>query len=281
MSAVTFSTVKRFSLPSQKPSRLYFFRYCGHFRFVRSINLNHLPGVFLTFSIFISVFGLGIATQRPGFLLLNKIARSVLGYLLTCKEQMLRVQGQSDLFTQTIHWGRFMCTVWQEEDWGLGFLMMLTCLEVPIQTHADWKLYCLLITCWIEKEAWYSEVISARHMLKTSEVVRQMKLQRRDAKVHQHCMQGWGEGGMVHAATHSEFHMLLLLLQPETPENSHLLYFPNQRWEFSLLRRPPGEERAGQKKWQSTGTEFSVNSAESLYLGIFRTSLDKDLSNLV
>lgn len=54
---------------------------------------------------------------------------------------------------------------------------------------------------------------------KSSEVVGQMKLQRRDAKVHQHCRQGRGEGGMVRAATHSEFHMLLVLLQIDTPED--------------------------------------------------------------
>lgn len=31
-------------------------------------------------------------------------------------------------------------------------------------------------------------------------------------------------------------------------KQSHLFYFPTQIWEFSLLRRPPGEERAGQKR---------------------------------
>lgn len=181
---------------------------------IHSINLSHLSSVFLTFSI----FSLGIGIQRPGSLLLNKIARTVLGTFLSSREQMLQDQAQTSLFTETIHWGRFICTVWQEEEWGLAFLMMETHLEVPIQIHADWRFYCLLITCWIERK-WYFQVISARHVPKSSEVVGRMKLQRRDAKVHQHHRQGRGEGGMVHAATHSEFHMLLVLLQTATPED--------------------------------------------------------------
>lgn len=52
---------------------------------------------------------------------------------------------------------------------------------------------------------------SVPDMLKSSEVVGQMKLQRRYAKVHQHSRKGRREGWMVHAAPHFEFHMLLVL----------------------------------------------------------------------
>lgn len=55
-------------------------------------------------------------------------------------------------------------------------------------------------------------------MLKSSEIVGQMKLQRRYAKVHQHGRKERKEGWMVHAAIHSEFHMLLVL-QTDTPED--------------------------------------------------------------
>lgn len=181
---------------------------------LHSINLNHLSTVFLT----CSIFSLGIVTKRPELLLLNKTARIALGNFLSSGEQMLGDQAPSGLFTQTIHWGRVICTVWQEKEWGLAFLIMVTYLEISIQIHADWWFYCLLITHWIEKK-WYSRAISARHVLKSSEVVRQMKVPRRDANVHQHCRQGRADRGMVHAATHSEFHMLLVLLQTDTPED--------------------------------------------------------------
>lgn len=45
-----------------------------------------------------------------------------------------------------------------------------------------------------------------------------MKLQRRYAKVHQHSRKGRKERWKVHAAPHSEFHMLLFL-QTDTSED--------------------------------------------------------------
>lgn len=127
---------------------------------MHSINLSHPSSAFLTFLI----FSLGIATQRPEDpCLLNKIAKTVWGNFLSSREQILGGQVKSGLFTLTIHWERFICTVW----WGggLSFLIRVTYLEVSIQIYADWRFYCLWNTCWIEKE-WYSQAISARHAKK-------------------------------------------------------------------------------------------------------------------
>lgn len=163
-----------------------------------------------------SILSLGIAMQRPEFLLLNKIARTVQGNFLSSREQML-AEKHKVVSSHRLHWGRFICTVWQEEEWGLAFLMMVLYLEVPIQIHADWRFYSLLITRWIEKK-WYSQAISARYVLKSNEVVGRMKLQRRDAKVHQHLGRGEGKEGrsMLLPILNST---CLVLLQTDTPED--------------------------------------------------------------
>lgn len=94
-------------------------------------------------------------------------------------------------------------------------------------------------------------------MLKSSEVVGQMKLQRRYAKVHQHSRKGRKKDGwsMLLPILNSTCSYFSKLTLQKTKNN--LLQFPTQVSEFSLLGKPPVRKRKQKRrKYLSTRIEF-------------------------